>query len=122
MREMYKAMKLLYGMGLGSSTALITDGRFSGTNNGCFVGHISPEAADGGPIALVEDGDLICIDVEQGRLDLLVSPEELERRRKAWTPPAPPYIPRGYLRLYAAAASSADQGAVLQPERLSRLP
>ena len=86
------------------------------------MGHISPEAADGGPIALVEDGDLICIDVEQGRLDLLVSPEELERRRKAWTPPAPPHIPRGYLRLYAAAASSADQGAVLQPERLSRLP
>lgn len=114
MREMYKAMKLLYGMGLGRSTAVVTDGRFSGTNNGCFVGHISPEAAEGGPIALVEDGDEILIDVNEGRLDLLVSPEELERRRAVWTPPARPEVPQGWLRLYAAAATSADRGAVLE--------
>ena len=114
MREMYKAMKLLYGMGLGSSTAVITDGRFSGTNNGCFVGHISPEAAEGGPIALVEDGDEICIDVNEGSLELLVSEEELERRRRNWKPAKRPEVPRGYLRLYAAAASSADRGAVLE--------
>ena len=63
MREMYIAMKLLYGRGLALSTAVVTDGRFSGTNNGCFVGHISPEAAEGGPIALVEDGDRITIDI-----------------------------------------------------------
>ncbi|MCI8304854.1 MAG: dihydroxy-acid dehydratase [Lawsonibacter sp.] len=114
MREMYKAMKLLYGMGLGKSTAVVTDGRFSGTNNGCFVGHISPEAAEGGPIALVEDGDEIFIDVEAGRLDLLVSPEELERRRAGWKMPVRPEIPRGWLRLYAAAATSADRGAVME--------
>ena len=114
MREMYKAMKLLYGMGLGSSTAVITDGRFSGTNNGCFVGHISPEAAEGGPIALVEDGDEICIDVNEGSLELLVSKEDLERRRRNWKPAKRPEVPRGYLRLYAAAASSADRGAVLE--------
>ena len=64
MREMYKAMKFLYGRGLATSTALITDGRFSGTNNGCFVGHISPEAAEGSPIAIVHDGDLVEIDVD----------------------------------------------------------
>ena len=119
MREMYKAMKLLYGMGLGSSTALITDGRFSGTNNGCFVGHISPEAADGGPIALVQEGDEICIDVNEGTIDLHVCEEELERRRKSWTPRQLPYIADGYLKLYAALASSADRGAVLEVDRVS---
>ena len=95
MREMYKAMKFLYGRGLAEQTALVTDGRFSGTNNGCFVGHISPEAAEGGPIALVEDGDEIVIDVPAGRLDLLVEEDELARRRAKWTP------------------SSAAQGAVI---------
>ena len=113
MREMYKAMKYLYGQGLAKSTAVITDGRFSGTNNGCFVGHISPEAAEGGTIALVEDGDLVEIDVDAGTLTLHVNKEELSRRRSAWKAPQL-YIPNGYLRSYARLASSADQGAVLR--------
>lgn len=112
MREMYKAMKYLYGQGLAQSTSVITDGRFSGTNNGCFVGHISPEAAEGGVIALVEDGDLVEINVDQGSLTLHVSEEELARRRAEWRAPDL-YIPNGYLRMYAKLASSADQGAVL---------
>ena len=114
MREMYKAMKLLYGMGLGGCTAVITDGRFSGTNNGCFVGHISPEAAEGGPIALVEDGDRIVIDVPHGRIDVDLTQEELDIRRAKWTPPQMPPVPRGYLRRYAKEATSADRGAILQ--------
>jgi len=112
MREMYKAMKFLYGSGLSQTTALVTDGRFSGTNNGCFVGHISPEAAEGGPIALVENGDRIEINVPAGSLKLLVSDEELARRRVAWTPPKRE-IPQGYLRVYSRLASSADKGAVI---------
>ena len=112
MPEMFKPMKLLYGQGLNKCTALITDGRFSGTNNGCFVGHISPEAASGGPIALIEDGDRILIDVVERRLELLVSEEELERRRAAWTyTPAPV---EGYLARYARDAKSADQGGILE--------
>ena len=113
MREMYKAMKYLYGRGLSRSTALITDGRFSGTNNGCFVGHISPEASDGGPIALVRDGDRITIDVEQRLLQLEVSDAELAERRKSWTPPAPRFT-KGWLGLYAKAAGSAAEGAVMR--------
>ena len=112
MREMYKAMKYLYGMSLNESTALVTDGRFSGTNNGCFVGHISPEAAEGGPIALVKDGDRIEIDVTAGSITLVVSEEELERRKKEWKLPQRE-IPRGYLRVYSRLASSADKGAVI---------
>ena len=112
MREMYKAMKYLYGRGLSLSTALITDGRFSGTNNGCFVGHISPEAAEGGPLAFVEDGDEIEIDVDKCILELHVSDEELAKRKAAWTLPKKD-IPRGYLRLYAKTASSANKGAVI---------
>lgn len=81
MREMFKAMKYMYGMGLAKSAALITDGRFSGTNNGCFVGHISPEAAEGGPLAIVEDGDEISIDVIDGKLELHVSDEEMREER-----------------------------------------
>ena len=84
MREMYKAMKYLYGRGLSKTTALITDGRFSGTNNGCFVGHISPEAAEGGAIAIVKNGDRIEIDVEKRSLNLLVSEEEIENRLKEY--------------------------------------
>ncbi len=113
MREMFKAMKYMYGMGLSKKAALITDGRFSGTNNGCFVGHISPEAAEGGPLAIVEDGDEILIDVIEGRLELQVSPEEIEERFKSWELPKKE-IPRGYLRLYARTASSADKGAIVE--------
>jgi dihydroxy-acid dehydratase len=112
MREMYKAMKYLYGLGLNKTTALITDGRFSGTNNGCFVGHISPEAAEGGPIAVIEDGDGIEIDVTAGRLELLLSDEEIRRRTERLVP-VKKEIPRGYLQVYAKLASSADKGAVI---------
>ena len=112
MREMYKAMKYLYGMGLNLSTALITDGRFSGTNNGCFVGHISPEAADGGPIAIVEDGDEIYLNVMEGKLELHVPDEVIAERMKNWKRPEKE-IPNGYLKLYSKVASSAAKGAVI---------
>ena len=113
MREMYKAMKYLYGMGLAKQTAIVTDGRFSGTNNGCFVGHISPEAAEGGIIALVEDGDKITIDIPGQEVTLHVSEEVLEQRRKVWKRPAPKYT-KGYLALYEKCAASASRGAVLE--------
>jgi dihydroxy-acid dehydratase len=112
MREMYKALKFLYGMGLNKTTALITDGRFSGTNNGCFVGHISPEAAEGGPIAIIEDGDGIEIDVTNGRLDLCLSDAEIRGRLEKLVP-VKKEIPRGYLQVYARLASSAAKGAVI---------
>jgi dihydroxy-acid dehydratase len=117
MREMFKAMKYIYGMGLNKSVALITDGRFSGTNNGCFVGHISPEAAEGGPLAIVEDGDEINIDVIEGKLNLNVSGEEIKRRFSGWVR-IKKTIPRGCLELYSLAASSADKGAVIDREYL----
>jgi dihydroxy-acid dehydratase len=110
---MYKAMKYLYGRGLALSTALITDGRFSGTNNGCFVGHISPEAAEGGPIAIVQNGDRIVIDVEKKRLDLLVDQAEIDRRLAAWKRPAPKFT-KGWLGLYSKIAASGSEGAVLK--------
>ncbi|MDD6044228.1 MAG: dihydroxy-acid dehydratase [Clostridia bacterium] len=111
MKEMFRAMKLLHGQGLDKSTALVTDGRFSGTNNGCFVGHISPEAAEGGPIALVKDGDKITLDVTNNKLELHVSEEELAKRRAEWR-----YVPKpmkGYMKRYSMLASSAAKGAVL---------
>ena len=117
MREMYKAMKYLYGRGLSKTTALITDGRFSGTNNGCFVGHISPEAAEGGPIAIVHDGDRIVIDIESRRLDLMVPQEEIEARLKAWKRPEPKFK-KGWLGLYCKIAASGSEGAVLKFENL----
>ena len=113
MREMYTAMKLLYGRGLALKTALVTDGRFSGTNNGCFVGHISPEAAEGGPLALVRDGDEITIDIPARSLDLRVDEAELEARRQSWERPQPKFR-SGYLALYARLAESADKGAVIR--------
>jgi dihydroxy-acid dehydratase len=113
MREMYRAMKYLYGMGLNKSTALVTDGRFSGTNNGCFVGHISPEAAEGGPLAIVRDGDKITIDVIEGRLHLHLTDGEIEERFKTWEKPAPK-ITKGHLALYSRLASSAAKGAVVR--------
>ena len=116
MREMYKPMKLMNGQGLALSTALITDGRFSGTNNGCFVGHISPEAAVGGPIALVRDGDEISIDTYSKEITLHVSNEELERRRQEWKYDPKPLT--GYLAKYAAMACSADKGGVLDCRRV----
>ncbi len=115
MREMYKAMKYLYGMGLAEHTALITDGRFSGTNNGCFVGHISPEAAEGGPIALVEDGDEITIDIPGRKITLHVDGDVLAERRKTLVMPKPKYT-KGYLAVYAKMAASASRGAVIEIE------
>jgi dihydroxy-acid dehydratase len=113
MREMYTAMKLLYGKGLALKTAVVTDGRFSGTNNGCFVGHVSPEAAEGGPIAAVEDGDAITIEIPNRSLHLHVSDEEIEARLNRWRRPEPKFK-RGYLALYARLAESADKGAIIR--------
>ena len=113
MVEMYRALKYLNGMGLAKSTAVVTDGRFSGTNNGCFVGHISPEAAEGGPLAIVEDGDKIGIDVINGTIQLHVTDEEMATRFSKWKRPEPK-VKRGYLSIYAKLASSADEGAVIK--------
>jgi len=113
MREMYKAMKLLYGRGLALKTALVTDGRFSGTNNGCFVGHISPEAAEGGPIAVVQDGDTITVDIPNRSLHVEVSDEEIKARLDRWQRPEPKFK-KGYLALYARLAESADKGAIIR--------
>jgi dihydroxy-acid dehydratase len=113
MREMYKAMKYLYGLGLAEYTALVTDGRFSGTNNGCFVGHISPEASEGGPLAIVADGDRITIDVTKGELTLHVPEEEISERLACCQPPKPRFT-KGYLALYSRLASSAAEGAIIK--------
>jgi dihydroxy-acid dehydratase len=113
MREMFSAMKLLYGLGLGTSTAVVTDGRFSGTNNGCFVGHVSPEAAEGGPLAIVENGDEITIDIPGRVLTLHVSDEEIQNRLKKWTPPKNKHT-KGYLSRYAKMAQSASKGGILK--------
>ena len=113
MREMFRALKLLYGRGLALKTGLVTDGRFSGTNNGCFVGHISPEAAEGGPLAVVQDGDVITIDIPNRRLHLDVSDEEIKERLGQWKRPEPK-IKKGYLALYSQLAESADKGAIIR--------
>jgi dihydroxy-acid dehydratase len=113
MREMYKAMKLLYGRGLALKTALVTDGRFSGTNNGCFVGHISPEAAEGGPLAIVQNGDTITIDIPHRELKLHLSDKEIQNRLVNWQRPEPKFK-KGYLALYARLAESADKGAIIR--------
>ncbi len=113
MREMLNPTSALAGMGLDKSVALITDGRFSGASRGASIGHVSPEAAVGGEIALVQEGDRISIDIPAGRLELLVSGEELERRRARWKAPAPK-VPEGWLARYARLVSSANTGAVLE--------
>jgi len=113
MREMAKPMKLLYGRGLALKTALVTDGRFSGTNNGCFVGHVSPEAAEGGPIAIVQEGDQITIDIPNRSLHLHVSEEDIQARLAQWQKPQPKFK-KGYLALYARLAESADKGAIIR--------
>ena len=100
-------------MGLAKSTAVVTDGRFSGTNNGCFVGHISPEAAEGGPLAIVENGDKISIDVINCTIHLHVSDEEIANAVEEWKKPEPK-VKKGYLYLYSKLASSADEGAIMK--------
>ena len=112
MREMCNAMKYLHGLGLGASTAIVTDGRFSGTNNGCFVGHISPEAAEGGPIAAVRDGDVIRINIPGREITVFVEEEILKERMKEVKTP-PPRFTSGYLKFYGEHATGAARGAVL---------
>ena len=112
MREMLAPTANVVGMGLSRSVALITDGRFSGATKGPAIGHVSPEAAAGGPIALIEEGDTIAVDIEAGTLDLLVDEDELARRRDAWQPPEPKYT-TGVLARYARLVTSADRGAIL---------
>ena len=112
MREMLTPTSAICGMGLDKSVALITDGRFSGATKGPAIGHVSPEAAAGGPIALVREGDIISIDIDAGTLELEVPDTELAERRAAWEPPAPKYA-SGVLSRYAKLVSSADKGAYL---------
>ncbi len=112
MREMLTPTSAVCGMGMDSSVALITDGRFSGGTRGAAVGHVSPEAAEGGPIALINEGDTISIDIPKRKIELLVSDEELEKRAAKWKKPKPS-IDYGYLGRYAKMVSSAAQGAVM---------
>jgi dihydroxy-acid dehydratase len=111
MREMLAVTAAIKGAGLGKDVLLLTDGRFSGGTTGLCVGHVAPEAADGGPIALVQDGDRVRLDVEHGRLDLLVDEAEMERRRAAWSPAEPQYR-TGVLAKYARLVGSASTGAI----------
>ena len=104
------------GMGLGSSVALITDGRFSGASRGASIGHVSPEAAVGGPIALVREGDIIRIDIPKNRLDVDISAEEMEKRRAEWQPKEPK-VTTGYLARYASMVTSGNRGAILEIQR-----
>ena len=113
MREMLNPTSAIAGMGLGSTVALITDGRFSGASRGASIGHVSPEAQVGGPIALVEEGDLISIDIDNHKLELKVSDEELAARKTRWQAPTP-QVTGGYLARYASLVTSADRGAVLE--------
>ncbi|NLA27178.1 MAG: dihydroxy-acid dehydratase [Firmicutes bacterium] len=111
MREMLTPTAMVAGLGLDKEVALVTDGRFSGATRGASIGHVSPEAAQGGPIALVEDGDEISIDIPAGRIDLLVEEERLEERKKKWQPHSPK-VKKGYLQRYSSLVTSASSGAV----------
>ena len=113
MREMLNPTSAIAGMGLGSTVALITDGRFSGASRGASIGHVSPEAAVGGPIALVEEGDIIEIDINNYSINLKVSDEELAKRKAAWTP-REPKVTTGYLARYASMVTSGNRGAILE--------
>lgn len=113
MREMLNPTSAIAGMGLGSTVALITDGRFSGASRGASIGHVSPEAAVGGPIALIEEGDIISINIPEMKLDVKVSDEELEARRAKWHP-RQPKVTTGYLARYAAMVTSGNRGAILE--------
>jgi dihydroxy-acid dehydratase len=112
MREMLSITSSVVGAGLGESVALVTDGRFSGATRGLMVGHVAPEAARGGPLAALEDGDVVTIDVDAGALDVDVPDDEIARRLAAWTPP-PPRFASGVFARYAATVGSASDGAVL---------
>jgi dihydroxy-acid dehydratase len=111
MREMFAVTAAIAGQGLGEDVALITDGRFSGATRGFMIGHVAPEAAVGGPIALVRDGDVISLDIPNRRIDVQVADEEMKRRQDAWKAPMPRYT-SGALAKYARLVSSASEGAV----------
>ena len=113
MREMLNPTSAIVGMGLGSSVALITDGRFSGASRGAAIGHVSPEAAVGGPIALVEEGDIISINIPELKLEIKVSDEEMQARREKWLP-REPKVTTGYLARYASMVTSGNRGAILE--------
>jgi dihydroxy-acid dehydratase len=114
MREMLSTTAALYGQGMGDKLALITDGRFSGATRGFCVGHVGPEAALGGPIALLRDGDIIVLDAEKGTLDVELSQSELAERKKGWKAPASSFS-SGYLWKYANEVGPARTGAVTHP-------
>uniref|UniRef100_A0A7N2LYW1 Dihydroxy-acid/6-phosphogluconate dehydratase C-terminal domain-containing protein n=2 Tax=Quercus TaxID=3511 RepID=A0A7N2LYW1_QUELO len=111
MPEMLTPTSAIIGAGLGKDVALLTDGRFSGASHGFVVGHICPEAQEGGPIGLIENGDIISIDVQKRRIDVEITDEEMERRRKTWTPPAFK-ANRGVLYKYIKNVQSASRGCV----------
>lgn len=113
MRLLQRFLWMSAAKGMIDKIAFLTDGRFSGTNKGCAVAHISPEAATGDPLALVENGDLIEIDIPNARLDLLVAPKELARRKAAWSRPEP-RVKKGYLPIYSRMADSTARGAALK--------
>lgn len=113
MREMLNPTSAIVGMGLDKSVALLTDGRFSGGTRGAAIGHISPEAAEGGPIGLIKEGDIISIDIPKKQINLKVSNEELAKRQKGFKP-RPPAVRTGYLRRYASMVTSASTGAILR--------
>ena len=117
MREMLNPTSAIVGRGLGSTVALITDGRFSGATRGAAIGHVSPEAAVGGNIALIRDGDMISIDIMANTIQVRISDEELARRRAQWKPKQPK-ITTGYLARYAALVTSVNRGAVLDVNQL----
>ena len=116
MREMLNPTSAIAGMGLGASVALITDGRFSGASRGASIGHVSPEAAVGGPIALVEEGDIISINIPENKLDILVSDEEMAERKEKWQP-REPKITTGYLSRYRELVTSGNRGAILEVKK-----
>ena len=116
MREMLNPTSAIAGMGLGSSVALITDGRFSGASRGASIGHVSPEAAVGGPIAFVEEGDIIKINIPENTLNVDITDEEMEARKAKWQP-REPKITTGYLARYASMVTSGNTGAILKTNK-----
>ena len=112
MREMLGPTSAVQGMGLGESVALITDGRFSGATRGASIGHVSPEAAEGGLIGLVQDGDIINIDIPAGKLEVKLDQKEIEKRKAAWVKPEPK-VTKGYLAKYSQRVTSAATGAIV---------
>ena len=116
MREMLNPTSAIAGMGLGSSVALITDGRFSGASRGASIGHVSPEAAVGGPIAFVEEGDIIKINIPENTLNVDITDEEMEARKAKWQP-REPKITTGYLARYASMVTSGNTGAILKTSK-----